>query len=108
MAINLVTFIKAAFKSYDNTETYASVETYLTNLASKNVPTRILALYTGFIKMYESLKDSCKNLALKVKNSPNQLDNYCLKQGLQAIKALCNTILKDVDNMAKTAGITLD
>ena len=29
MAINLVTFIKAAFKSYDNTETYASVELIL-------------------------------------------------------------------------------
>src|SRR5574344_1681901 len=108
MAINLVTFIKAAFKNYDNTETYNTAKTYLVNLASKNVPTRILALYTGFIKVYEILKTSCKKLALKVKNSDNELDNYCLKQGLQAVKTITNIILKDVESMANTAGITLD
>ena len=108
MSINLITFIKAAFKNVDNTETYEVAKTYLVNLALKNVPTRILALYTGFIKVYEGLKTSCKTLALKVKNSDTQLDNYCLKQGLQAIKAIANKVVDDADSVAKIAGITLE
>lgn len=108
MAINLITFIKAAFKNVDNTETYNTAKTYLVNLASKNVPTRILALYTGFIKVYEILKTSCKKLALKVKNSDNELDNYCLKQGLEAVKAIAKKIIEDADTMASIAGITLE
>src|SRR5574344_1438346 len=108
MSINLIKFIKAAFKNVDNTETYKSVQDYLLNLAKNNVPTRVLSLYTGFIKVYEILKTSCKKLALKVKNSDNELDNYCLKQGLQAVKTITNIILKDVESMANTAGITLD
>ena len=105
--INLGLILKAAFKNIDNTETYEAVKDYLVNLAEKNVPGRVLGLYTSFIKVYEVLKLSCKNLALRIKNTPNTLDNYCLQQGLNAIIAIAKKVQDDAEEMAKIAGITL-
>lgn len=105
--INLGLILKTAFKNIDNTETYETAKSFLVNLAKNKVPNRVLGLYTVFIKAYEVLKLSCKNLALKVKNSENQLDNYCLKQGLSAVIAIAKKVQDDALEMAKLAGITL-
>lgn len=105
--MNIFTFLQSAFKNVDNMETYQVAKEYLEALVAHKVPTKILTLYTVFIKGYEALKASCKLLAIRVKNSPNQLDNFCLQQGLKAVKAIAEKVSNDVDDMAKLAGIEL-
>lgn len=105
--MNLGLIIKAAFKNIDNTETYDVAKGFLLNLVESKVPSKITGLYVFFIKAYEVLKFSCKQLAERVKASPNTLDNYCLTQGLKAVLAITKKVQEDANAMANLAGISL-
>lgn len=105
--MNIGTILKAVFTKVQNLATYKTVLTQIEALIAKNVPTRILNLYNLLIQSYEVAFASIEKLCKKVKTTPNELDNFCLKQALNLLKKLGDKITMDATAFAADAGIDL-
>ena len=62
----------------------------------KNVPTSITKLYENLAKYAQPTIDSLFKLKEKIKNTPNELDDYCFNQGVNAIETFANYLFEKV------------
>ena len=75
------------------------VQPFILKLIQKKVPTSITKLYENLAKYTQPAIDSLFKLKDKIKNTPNELDDYCFNQGVLAIENFANylfTIVKEL------------
>ena len=69
---------------------------FILKLLEKNVPDKITKLYENLAKYSQPTIDSLFKLKTKIKESPNEVDNFCFNQGVQAIENFANHLLSIV------------
>lgn len=75
------------------------VQPFILKLIQKKVPTSITKLYENLAKYTQPAIDSLFKLKDKIKNTPNELDDYCFNQGVLAIENFANylfTVVKEL------------
>lgn len=75
------------------------VQPFILKLIQKKVPTSITKLYENIAKYTQPAIDSLFKLKDKIKNTPNELDDYCFNQGVLAIENFANylfTVVKEL------------
>ena len=77
------------------------IQPFVLRLLKKNVPTSITKLYENLAKYTQPAIDSLFKLKEKIKNSPNELDDYCFNQGVSAIESFANYLLEVVADLRK-------
>lgn len=70
------------------------VQPFILKLIQKKVPTSITKLYENLAKYTQPAIDSLFKLKDKIKNTPNELDDYCFNQGVSAIETFANYLLE--------------
>ena len=65
----------------------------------KNVPNSITKLYENLAKYTQPAIDSLFKLKDKIKNTPNELDDYCFNQGVSAIETFANYLLEETKKL---------
>lgn len=78
---------------------WAVVQPFIIKLVQKKVPTTITKLYENLAKYAQPAIDSLFKLKEKIKNSPNELDDYCFEQGVSAIESFANHLLETARNL---------
>lgn len=78
---------------------WAVVQPFILKLVKKKVPTSITKLYENLAKYTQPAIDSLYKLKQKIKNSPNELDDYCFEQGVSAIETFANHLLETARNL---------
>lgn len=78
---------------------WAVVQPFILKLIKKKVPTSITKLYENLAKYTQPAIDSLFKLKEKIKNSPNELDDYCFNQGVNAIETFANHLLETVKSL---------
>lgn len=78
---------------------WAVVQPFILKLIKKKVPTSITKLYENLAKYTQPAIDSLFKLKEKIKNSPNELDDYCFNQGVDAIETFANHLLETVKSL---------
>lgn len=78
---------------------WAVVQPFILKLIRKKVPTSITKLYENLAKYTQPAIDSLFKLKEKIKNSPNELDDYCFNQGVDAIETFANHLLETVKSL---------
>ena len=66
------------------------IEPFIMNLIQKNVPNCITKLYENLAKYAQPAVDSLLKLKDKIKATPNDVDNYCFEQGVNALETFAN------------------
>ena len=89
--MNLFTLVKS-WKDFSFIWTV--IKPFVFRLLKKNVPTTITKLYENLAKYTQPAIDSLFKLKEKIKNSPNELDDYCFNQGVSAIESFANYLLE--------------
>lgn len=69
---------------------------FILKLLEKNVPDKITKLYENLAKYSQPAIDSLFKLKTKIKETPNEVDNFCFSQGVQAIENFANHLLSIV------------
>lgn len=75
------------------------VQPFILKLIQKKVPNSITKLYENLAKYTQPAIDSLFKLKDKIKNTPNELDDYCFNQGVLAIETFANylfTVVKEL------------
>ena len=75
---------------------WAVIQPFILKLIKKNVPNSITKLYENLAKYTQPAIDSLFKLKEKIKNTPNELDDYCFTQGVNAIETFANYLLEKV------------
>ena len=75
------------------------LQPFVLKLIQKKVPTTITKLYENLAKYTQPAIDSLFKLKDKIKNSPNELDDYCFNQGVLAIENFANYLLETVKEL---------
>lgn len=75
---------------------WSIIQPFVLKLIQKKVPTTITKLYENLAKYTQPAIDSLFKLKDKIKKSPNELDDYCFNQGVNAIETFANYLLKKV------------
>lgn len=75
---------------------WAVIQPFILKLIKKNVPNSITKLYENLAKYTQPAIDSLFKLKEKIKNTPNELDDYCFNQGVNAIETFANHLLEKV------------
>lgn len=75
------------------------IQPFVLRLLKKNVPTSITKLYENLAKYTQPAIDSLFKLKGKIQNSPNELDDYCFNQGVNAIESFANYLLETVKTL---------
>lgn len=75
---------------------WAVIQPFILRLVKKNVPNSITKLYENLAKYTQPAIDSLFKLKEKIKNTPNELDDYCFNQGVNAIETFANHLLEKV------------
>lgn len=75
---------------------WAVIQPFILKLIKKNVPNSITKLYENLAKYAQPTIDSLFKLKEKIKNTPNELDDYCFNQGVNAIETFANYLLEKV------------
>lgn len=70
------------------------VQPFILKLIQKKVPTSITKLYENLAKYTQPTIDSLFKLKDKIKNTTNELDDYCFNQGVSAIETFANYLLE--------------
>ena len=70
------------------------IQPFVLKLIQKKVPTSITKLYENLAKYTQPAIDSLFKLKDKIKNTPNELDDYCFNQGVSAIETFANYLLE--------------
>ena len=89
--MNILSFIKS-WKDFSTIWTI--IQPFILKLIKKNVPTTITKLYENLAKYTQPAIDSLFKLKAKIKNTPNELDDYCFNQGVSAIETFANYLLE--------------
>lgn len=66
------------------------IQPFILKLIQKKVPNSITKLYENLAKYTQPAIDSLFKLKDKIKNTPNELDDYCFNQGVLAIETFAN------------------
>ncbi len=72
------------------------IEPFVINLIKKEVPKRIVRLYENLAKFTQPAINSLIKLKEKIKETPNELDDYCFTQG---VDTFANYLLEQVKNL---------
>lgn len=91
--MNLLSLIK---NWKDFSAIWAVIQPFILKLIKKNVPTSITKLYENLAKYAQPAIDSLFKLKEKIKNTTNELDDYCFNQGVNAIETFANYLLEKV------------
>lgn len=75
------------------------IQPFVLKLLRKNVPNSITKLYENLAKYTQPVIDSLYKLKNKIKNSSNELDDYCFKQGVSAIETFANYLLEETKKL---------
>lgn len=75
------------------------IEPFAINLIKKEVPKRIVRLYENLAKFTQPAINSLLKLKEKAKETPNELDDYCFNQGVDALETFGNYILEQVKTL---------
>ena len=94
--MNLFTLVKS-WKDFSFI--WIVIQPFVFRLLKKNVPTTITKLYENLAKYTQPAIDSLFKLKEKIKNSPNELDDYCFNQGVNAIESFANYLLETVKTL---------
>ena len=78
---------------------WALIQPFVLRLLKKNVPTNITKLYENLAKYTQPAIDSLYKLKQKIKQSPNELDDYCFEQGVSAIETFANYLLDETKRL---------
>lgn len=76
-----------------------SIQPFVLKLMKRNVPRSVTKLYENLAKYTQPAIDSLFKLKEKIKNSPNELDDYCFNQGINAIETFANYLLDTVKEL---------
>lgn len=74
-------------------ELWDILQPYVLKLVDKNVPKYVTRLYENLAKYTKPAIDSLFKLKEKIATTPNELDNYCFHQGVNAIESFANYLL---------------
>lgn len=74
-------------------ELWDILQPYVLKLVDKNVPKYVTRLYENLAKYTKPAIDSLFKLKEKITTTPNELDNYCFHQGVNAIESFANYLL---------------
>ena len=77
------------------------IEPFIMNLIQKNVPNCITKLYENLAKYTQPAIDSLFKLKDKINATPNDVDNYCFEQGVNALEAFANHLSGIVADLRK-------
>ena len=94
--MNILSFIK---NWKDFSTIWSIIQPFILKLIKKNVPTTITKLYENLAKYTQPAIDSLFKLKGKIQNSPNELDDYCFNQGVDAIESFANYLLETVKTL---------
>lgn len=94
--MNLFAFIK---NWKDFSFIWAIIQPFVSRLLKKNVPTTITKLYENLAKYTQPAIDSLYKLKAKIKETPNDLDDYCFDQGVSAIETFANYLLEECQKL---------
>lgn len=75
------------------------VQPFILKLIQKKVPNSITKLYENLAKYTQPAIDSLFKLKDKIKNTPNELDDYCFNQGVSAIETFANYLFAVVKEL---------
>ncbi len=75
------------------------IEPFAINLIKKEVPKSIIRLYENLARFTQPAINSLLKLKEKAKETPNELDDYCFNQGVDALDTLGNYILEQVKTL---------
>ncbi len=89
--MNILSFIKS-WKDFSTIWTI--IQPFILKLIRRKVPTSITKLYENLAKYTQPAIDSLFKLKDKIKNTPNELDDYCFNQGVSAIETFANYLLE--------------
>lgn len=78
---------------------WAIIQPFIVNLVKKKVPTTVTKLYENLAKHTQPAIDSLFKLKNKIKESPSELDDYCLEQGISAIEKFANYLISVVKDL---------
>ena len=78
---------------------WAVIQPFILKLIKKNVPNSITKLYENLAKYTQPAIDSLFILKEKIKNTPNELDDYCFNQGVNTIETFANHLLEKVKEL---------
>ena len=81
--MSILSFIK---NWKDFSTIWSIIQPFILKLIKKNVPTSITKLYENLAKYTQPAIDSLFKLKEKIKNSPNELDDYCFNQGVSVCR----------------------
>lgn len=82
-------------------ELWDLIQPFVLKLVDKNVPKYITKLYENLAKYTKPAIDSLFKLKEKIAATPNELDNYCFNQGVDAIETFANHLLTVVADLRK-------
>lgn len=90
----------ALIKNWKDLSTiWSIIQPFVLKLIKKKVPTSKTKLYENLAKYSQPAIDSLFKLKVKIINSPNEIDNYCFEQGVQAIENFANHLLALVQRL---------
>lgn len=75
------------------------IEPFVRKLLEQQVPQKITKLYENLAKYAQPAVDSLFKLKTKIDTTPNEVDNYCFTQGVDAIEAFANYLLAQVQSL---------
>lgn len=75
------------------------IEPFAINLIKKEVPKSIIRLYENLARFTQPAINSLLKLKEKAKETPNELDDYCFNQGVDALETFANYLLEQVKNL---------
>ena len=96
--MNLFTLIK---NWKDFSTIWIIIQPFVMKLVRKNVPNSITKLYENLAKYTQPAINSLFKLKGKIKETPNELDDYCFEQGVSAIETFAYYLLGIVDELKK-------
>ena len=94
--MNLFTLIK---NWKDFSTIWVIIQPFVMKLVRKNVPNSITKLYENLAKYTQPTINSLFKLKGKIKETPNELDDYCFEQGVSAIETFAYYLLGIVDEL---------
>ncbi len=90
----------SVFKNWkDFNALWSAIQPFVLKLLQKNVPNSVTKLYENLAKHTQPAIDSLFKLKEKIKNSPNELDDFCFNQGVNAIETFANHLLNSVEKL---------
>lgn len=78
---------------------WAVIQPFVIKLLEKKVPNTITKLYENLAKYSQPAINSLYKLKNKIKETPNELDDYCFTQGVSAIESFANYLLETAKDL---------